>query len=294
METLPPELLEPIFLQACTDGGQTGCALSLTSKSIRVASRTARFHTVALVSGSPSQVVQFVACFSSERELAGDVEPPVRHLCLAAAQRARPRPAFRPQARAADSEGESFPSAVEQSQPAAMGKQETQKETQRYVRDVMALVHMLAPDLETLCLIDPDPRREMEALHFPTLLSAGFPSLLELAIVGNEPVIRPTAEARTPLYPRLKTLHRIHVARVLRLHTIEDAQNATLEGWKERAPLLTEMNVSQLGGLRYGAGIAELLHKLLLDRKIQLSPIIEELLSFKRMGRRRALSNPDV
>jgi hypothetical protein len=48
MERFPPELLLKIFSLACTDGGPTGCSLSLVSRHIRDVSAPARLHSVAL------------------------------------------------------------------------------------------------------------------------------------------------------------------------------------------------------------------------------------------------------
>ena len=67
MESLAPELLESIFLSACTDGGFTGCALSLVSKRIRAASYSARYFSVALLSQSPTQLHKFLAHLVRER-----------------------------------------------------------------------------------------------------------------------------------------------------------------------------------------------------------------------------------
>ncbi|KAI0371518.1 hypothetical protein BV20DRAFT_941850 [Pilatotrama ljubarskyi] len=286
MDKLPLDILGPIFLYACTDSGQTGCALSLASKNIRTASRPARFHSVALVSGSPSQVVQFVACFSRECDLAGDAKPRVRHLCLAAAQRRKHLGPFDPwpPASAADPSDESK----------TAGDHEKQKETQRYLRDVMVIVEMLGPDLETLCLIDPEPRRNAEALHIPPVLSTGFPSLVELAIIGKEPVIRPTADACTPFYPRLRTLHRIHVPRIMRIPGFQDTEDWMLSSWRNSAPLLVEANVFQLGGMRFGAEIVELRQKLLADIRTDLPATMEEMLRPRYAGGRRAPSVQEV
>lgn len=48
MDRCPAELHLKIFLFACTDGGRTGCALSLVSHHIHATSAPARFHTVVL------------------------------------------------------------------------------------------------------------------------------------------------------------------------------------------------------------------------------------------------------
>ncbi|KAI0657885.1 hypothetical protein C8Q70DRAFT_246810 [Cubamyces menziesii] len=85
LESLPYELLEQIFRNACTDGGRTGCALSLVSKRIRALSRSSRFHSVSLLSGTCSQLSCFLDTFERARKEAaasGEATPRVRHLCI--------------------------------------------------------------------------------------------------------------------------------------------------------------------------------------------------------------------
>ncbi|TBU28774.1 hypothetical protein BD311DRAFT_722011 [Dichomitus squalens] len=48
MEDLPVELLQPICLYSCTDGGFTGSSLSLVSRHFQDISRTVRFHSIGL------------------------------------------------------------------------------------------------------------------------------------------------------------------------------------------------------------------------------------------------------
>ena len=50
MENLPSELWTSIFALACTDGGLTGCAISLVSRYFRLAVLPVQLHSVALVS----------------------------------------------------------------------------------------------------------------------------------------------------------------------------------------------------------------------------------------------------
>ncbi|KAH9894779.1 hypothetical protein C8Q73DRAFT_470618 [Cubamyces lactineus] len=80
MESLPLEILQYIFALACTDGGHTGNALSLTSKDIRAASRTVRFHTVTLIA-NPRRLDSFLALYERECEQTEEARKPrVRHL----------------------------------------------------------------------------------------------------------------------------------------------------------------------------------------------------------------------
>ncbi|KAI0334668.1 hypothetical protein GY45DRAFT_1125327 [Cubamyces sp. BRFM 1775] len=85
LESLPYELLEQIFREACTDGGRTGCSLSLVSKRIRALSRSSRFHSVSLLTGTCSQLSCFLDTLERAREeaaAAGEPTPRVRHLCI--------------------------------------------------------------------------------------------------------------------------------------------------------------------------------------------------------------------
>ncbi|KAI0656590.1 hypothetical protein C8Q70DRAFT_324832 [Cubamyces menziesii] len=84
MDTLPLEILQRIFTLACTDGSHTGIALSLASKSIRAASRTARFHSIALIA-NPRCLQSFLALYERECEEAvsnGEDKPRIRHLYM--------------------------------------------------------------------------------------------------------------------------------------------------------------------------------------------------------------------
>ncbi|KAJ8474528.1 hypothetical protein ONZ51_g7150 [Trametes cubensis] len=82
MDALPLETLQRIFTLACTDDGHTGNALSLVSKSVRAASRTARFHTVSLIA-NPRRLETFLALYERECSLeaeGGSDKPHIRHL----------------------------------------------------------------------------------------------------------------------------------------------------------------------------------------------------------------------
>ncbi len=77
MDHCPTEILLRIFTLACTDGGRTGCALSLVSHAMRTASEPVRFHTVALQ--SVPHMRHFERLLGDEYELH---PPTVRHLFL--------------------------------------------------------------------------------------------------------------------------------------------------------------------------------------------------------------------
>ncbi|PIL37521.1 hypothetical protein GSI_01215 [Ganoderma sinense ZZ0214-1] len=76
-----------ILLEACTDGGRTGCSLSLVSKEIRKRSRAVRFYSVSLLTPSLWKLLRFLHEFGKRRDTAIRGQPPhtmpvVRHLCL--------------------------------------------------------------------------------------------------------------------------------------------------------------------------------------------------------------------
>ncbi|KAH9858628.1 hypothetical protein C2E23DRAFT_11176 [Lenzites betulinus] len=81
MEAIPQELVERIFEHACTDGGDTGCALALVSKHVRAMARTTRFHSVALVE-TPRCFQKFVALYMRECDPAKGDKPRIRHLLM--------------------------------------------------------------------------------------------------------------------------------------------------------------------------------------------------------------------
>ncbi|EIW62844.1 uncharacterized protein TRAVEDRAFT_69076 [Trametes versicolor FP-101664 SS1] len=81
MNSLPLETLQRIFELACTDGGRTGNSLSLTSKGVRSAARTARFRSVILnVNHRPLQ--SFMALYERECDPALGDKLRIQHLYL--------------------------------------------------------------------------------------------------------------------------------------------------------------------------------------------------------------------
>ncbi|KDQ55086.1 hypothetical protein JAAARDRAFT_340828 [Jaapia argillacea MUCL 33604] len=59
LDRCPPEICQTIFRMACTDGGLTGCSLSLVSKYIHNASATARYQSVAIC--GPDALLPFIS-----------------------------------------------------------------------------------------------------------------------------------------------------------------------------------------------------------------------------------------
>ncbi|KAI0088530.1 hypothetical protein BDY19DRAFT_906552 [Irpex rosettiformis] len=76
MDGCPTELLLKIFTLACTDGGYTGCSLSLVSRGVHATSSPVKFHTVAL------RGVASMCLFLDLLESKSPHPPTVRHLFL--------------------------------------------------------------------------------------------------------------------------------------------------------------------------------------------------------------------
>ncbi|KAK7684553.1 hypothetical protein QCA50_012500 [Cerrena zonata] len=59
MELFPPEIWHHVFTFACTDGGYTGCSLSLTSKYVNALSSGMKWYSVILK--GPEQMLKFIS-----------------------------------------------------------------------------------------------------------------------------------------------------------------------------------------------------------------------------------------
>ncbi|KAH9941838.1 uncharacterized protein BXZ73DRAFT_3553, partial [Epithele typhae] len=82
IQQMPVELLRNIFTLACTDGGFTGCSLSLVCKHFREVARPCRFFSVKLnIVTNLLRPEIFVRSFQAEisREV-GSERPRIRHL----------------------------------------------------------------------------------------------------------------------------------------------------------------------------------------------------------------------
>ncbi|KAI0672744.1 hypothetical protein C8Q78DRAFT_990163 [Trametes maxima] len=236
MDKLAVELLTLIFSYACTDGGQTGCALSLVSRRIRDASRPARFHSVSLTT-SPAQVQPFLDCYEKERAHSRDMLPRVRHLCLslfgqgldlpspqACPLASSPAPPPPPKSRA------EFLASLQRRTQHWRSAQETLDE--QYSRVIPALIRAVAPDVHTIALIQLQWRSA-------SLVRCYFPVLRELTLAGGDPSFLPFAFLPTdrPLYPALRRLHHI-LAWVNR--------DVDFTQWAVHAPNVTHLRVSRI------------------------------------------------
>lgn len=232
MDKLAVELLTEIFLYACSDGGQTGCALALVSKRVRALSRPARFFSVALFS-SPAKIEQFLHAYQQERARAPDMLPRVRHLWLSYDE---------------NGEGHSgMPTAVAPVKPPTSRAEflaALQRRTQswrsaqvnldeQYNRVIPMLMREVAPDLHSLAL-------NQSRWRSTAAVRCRFPRLRELTCIGGDPSFLPFALADAegaPLYPTLQRLHHI---------LTPNCKDVNFISWARHAPALTHLRVSRL------------------------------------------------
>ena len=172
MESLPVELITRICFLASTDGGFTGCALSLVSHHIHAASRPARFYSV-LFNGPRvlTAVPRLLARLKEEHKETrqGDVVPRVRHLFVSVLP----------------------------------PKGESQTMILRVYRlTVSMLLRAVAPDVETLCItIAPSTSGDANT---PIALDVEFPRLRELTVSG---VLFSAPQLGLPPFLALRKLH---------------------------------------------------------------------------------------
>ena len=227
MDRLAFEILDKIYTLACTDGGYTGCSLSLVSHSVRCASRTARFHSISLTSGLSRQLSQFLRCFSKERAVMDLYAPTVQHLCFAAAEGRKTPLAWRLPYEWRE-QGKSYGP-----KNAARIKPIVDQQIERYIVDIGILFQMVAKDLRTLCFI-----HSHGTLHVTTLRDipcTGFPLLQELTLVGRNPF----EFSGTP-YPKLTHLH-------LGVPANTNLTPDDLDSWAQQTPEVTHLRLSNYG-----------------------------------------------
>ncbi|KAI1795028.1 hypothetical protein LXA43DRAFT_61413 [Ganoderma leucocontextum] len=173
MHSLPLEIQHEIFVLACTDGGRTGLALSLTSRSYRDAARPVRLHSVAIRAFSHIEgALRSYKRDQAELEASGStLKPQVRHLLLS---------------------------------PADKGPNDDDVDEDETYTALAALLQLLGPTLRTLAYTAP--------ISFSGLCSScpiSMPKLEELTILLNEHEHQPKSQptAARPSYPALQKLH---------------------------------------------------------------------------------------
>ncbi|TBU38814.1 hypothetical protein BD309DRAFT_1004118 [Dichomitus squalens] len=177
MDHLPTELLEAIFTLCCNDGGRTGISLALVSKYVRAASRTSRFYSVALRSGSASQLHHLLSLLTAERAIDSPLKPRVRHLYIAS-----PKTHMDNFLYSYYRQGSQRPAEVE-----GLAEQYSQ-ERLAFITNISLLLRMVAAEVETLCLAQSGDACRWTAeipLYVPEAECGEFSALRELTIVGG-------------------------------------------------------------------------------------------------------------
>ncbi|RPD67358.1 hypothetical protein L226DRAFT_608556 [Lentinus tigrinus ALCF2SS1-7] len=224
MDNLAPEILHEIFRLACTDGGFTGCSLSLVSKHVKLASRSARFHSVA-ISGTSRQLADFLSLLTKEQATAGadGYTPVVKHLFFSAVRSREIKEDRRVVSKSLLWENDRSEDRVEKT---AIGASRG-----TYLQDVDTLFRLLAQGLETLSFIHCHgwaTLTRLSGIECP----GGFPVLRELTIVGNHPFV---GAVPSVFYPSLTHLH---------LDFPSWLNEPSL--WAERSPHVTHLCLSNI------------------------------------------------
>ena len=208
-QSLPTELLQEVFLLACTDGGYTGCSLSLVSRRFRSAVWPIRYHSIALY--GQKRIVNFTTQYKTTCHAAS---PPskIRHLFLMS---------HRPLRRC------------------AVYVNDEPDKAAAAAAAIASLLALLAPDLETLTLATAfrrtDPFCACYADGFPRLRALTIASRTHVADLPNSGAVRLPA----PLFPRLERLH-------FAMYVPNRGFEHLLAYWATLAPEVVELRLSNL------------------------------------------------
>ncbi|KAI0630818.1 hypothetical protein C8Q77DRAFT_1160334 [Trametes polyzona] len=206
---LPPELLDLVLSEACTDDGYTGRSLGLVSKAIRAASFRHALSSVALY--GPYQVSAF-AQLLEERSSDGSR---VRNLYLT--DRRRVWMEYAP--------GQSKDQWIKERTEEEFSPRDPQRHYSS--KDIIAVLILAAPRLQSLTMLLFD--------YDDDVLSLVFPVLEELTLHSST------------LYPWV-TPYAYHCAALRRLHIIQDDSLAmtVVQKIAALAPQLTHLRISRL------------------------------------------------
>ncbi|KAI0365674.1 hypothetical protein BV20DRAFT_953959, partial [Pilatotrama ljubarskyi] len=246
---LPVETLQHIFELACTDGGYTGCSLSLVSTQVRAVSNAARFHSVSLIA-NPRRLKSFVSLYQRTSDRVQGNKPLLRHLHVAF-------PAIRREKRAhserMDARSSSLPSAPSRGRPLPrppapysnprvlfVSGAQTEfspvdpTEWPGYLQAARTLFRLAGPDLNSLvvqCGFSVGGHLDLPCLAQP------FPLLREVAFLGiQNPRVLLADEAKVSvLFPA-----------ATHLYIVPHADDLHLPFWSEHAPGITHLGVSQV------------------------------------------------
>ena len=261
LQDLPTELLEEIFAYACTDGGKTAYMLAQVSHHINATSRAARFHSLSLISGSPTQVRRVHQALKREREAAqaaGSTTPRVRHLCLTLTPlpertlgRFNCRPLFIPGA-------QEHQETLRKHMKSRLGKEawnaHGRKLAIEYYTEVEGFLAAVASHVETLLILGERPfLRRSGFMSHPgprigglTIGEDGFPRLRELSFAGDQisfgrvvpgQSFKSSSSAGTTLPPLFPALERLNVTGFVQ-------NRFKLVEWASQAPALRDVRIT--------------------------------------------------
>ncbi|KAI0334671.1 hypothetical protein GY45DRAFT_1125667 [Cubamyces sp. BRFM 1775] len=255
LESLPDELLEPIFQQACTDGGRTGASLALVSKRIRAVSRTFRFYSVSLLTGTRWQLSRFQYALERSRAEASEnnsLLPRVRHLCVRTTAHAESGHLDTAATCKLDFEAARRDGKLDSSVPLDNSLALRAHASEAYEADLKVLFAKVGTaDLETLfALQNPESFVRSRMEQTPITCPDGFPRLRELTFTPPHipPFVRATGPQTiennaSPLFPALRRAH-VGLARLSPMNFHWFALNTprlellriSVEGWARDVP----------------------------------------------------------
>lgn len=250
MDSLPLETLQQILELACTDGGSTGNALSLTSKYIRAAARRARFHTLRIAADS-NTFEDFVAFFGREcnDERNGLGRPRVRHLYLTLARQQYITPETtqfllsQPQAMLRILTGHEDDAPIF---PTLFLERPSMRPSMPGIQELLRLV---APDLWSLVVYTACGQQGPRAKY--PILKHTFPLVREAAFIGlGATHVLDSDEQRSPVFPVATHLH-------LCPRDDVDGHDLHLSTWSALAPRVTHLRASGIEGQNHVEELAE-------------------------------------
>ncbi|KAH9939297.1 uncharacterized protein BXZ73DRAFT_99499 [Epithele typhae] len=226
---LPIELVQQVFLFACTDGGLMGCSLSRVSRSFRTAAHPVRYHSIALT--GLGQIASFTAHYqhvlaAAARSSNPGAYPKVQHLYAMSHKEMLRRKVFEHDDDDDDDLDLAFSALALDPRPASAST----------LAPLPALLQLVAPDVVTLCLA---------TVYTHTTLFAGcgpFRALRQLTVARMQGVDVPPARARplpTPLFPALEELH-------IAMGVLDHSFEHLFCHWTELAPRTAALRLSDV------------------------------------------------
>ena len=220
MDCLPVETLQQIFKLACIDGGYTGCSLALTSRFVRRAAQSTRFHSITLKADA-ERLAALVTLYQGQCLNTSGSRPQTAHLHISFQKKVNPSQSNGPTEDEWDGSGDEEPSSPPRSSPVA-------------TRDItpQQLFALVAGDLESLVIT-----KDLDFfVSDPSLFDLPFHSLRELTLVRHADPSRLISPGSPvlPLFPALTHLHLVAPER----------SRPLLAGWVAHAPRVTHLRIS--------------------------------------------------